>query len=133
MNRFILKAEAQSSALQLGDSLYINGNYSKAIEAYKQFKNQSNVYDKITKFVQKNFDTDLAGDLGLTGRQRISVVFKINKEGNIVGVRSRATHPRLEEEAKRVIGLLPKMSPGKHKGKNVIVPYSLPIIFQVSE
>ena len=131
MNRFILKAEAQSSALQLGDSLYINGNYSKAIEAYKQFKNQSNVYDKITKFVQKNFDTDLAGDLGLTGRQRISVVFKINKEGNIVGVRSRATHPRLEEEAKRVIGLLPKMSPGKHKGKNVIVPYSLPIIFQV--
>ena len=57
MNRFILiifsiivlKAEAQSSALQLGDSLYINGNYSKAIEAYKQFENQSNVYAKIAK------------------------------------------------------------------------------------
>ncbi len=57
MNRFILiiisiivlKAEAQSSALQIGDSLYVNGNYSKAIEAYKQFENQSNVYDKIAK------------------------------------------------------------------------------------
>lgn len=45
----VLKAEAQSSALQLGDSLYVNGNYSKAIEAYKQFENQSNVYDKIAK------------------------------------------------------------------------------------
>ncbi|MBN4070610.1 tetratricopeptide repeat protein [Olleya sp. AH-315-F22] len=45
----ILKAEAQSSALQLGDSLYINGNYTKAIEAYKQFENQRNVYDKIAK------------------------------------------------------------------------------------
>jgi tetratricopeptide (TPR) repeat protein len=45
----VLKAEAQSSALQLGDSLYVNGNYTKAIEAYKQFKNQTNVYDKIAK------------------------------------------------------------------------------------
>ena len=45
----VLKAEAQSSALQLGDSLYINGNYSKAIEAYKQSEKQSKVYDKIAK------------------------------------------------------------------------------------
>ena len=36
--------------------------------------------DKITKFVQKKFNTDLAGDLGLTGKQRISVIFKIDKK-----------------------------------------------------
>ncbi len=89
--------------------------------------------DKITKFVQKKFNTDLAGDLGLTGRQRISVVFKIDKKGNVVGVRSRAPHPRLEKEAARVINLLPKMKPGKQRGKAVIVPYSLPIIFQVQD
>jgi len=89
--------------------------------------------DKITKFVQKNFNTGLAGDLGLTGRQRINVVFKIDANGNVSGIRSRAPHPRLEEEAKRVIRLLPKMSPGKQNGENVIVPYSLPIIFQVEE
>jgi protein TonB len=88
---------------------------------------------KITKFVQKKFNTDLAGDLGLTGRQRISVVFKIDKTGNVVGVRSRAPHPRLEKEAARVINLLPKMKPGKQRGKAVIVPYSLPIIFQVQD
>jgi len=88
---------------------------------------------KITKFVQKKFNTDLAGDLGLTGRQRISVVFKIDRSGNVVGIRSRAPHPRLEKEAARVIGLLPKMKPGKQRGKAVTVPYSLPIIFQVQD
>lgn len=89
--------------------------------------------DKITKFVQKNFNTDLAGDLGLSGRQRISVIFKIDKNGNITGVRSRAPHPRLEQEAARVINKLPKMKPGRQRGKPVIVPYSLPIVFQVQD
>ena len=88
---------------------------------------------KITKFVQRKFNTDLAGDLGLSGRQRISVIFKIDKLGDVVGVRARAPHPRLVKEAQRVINLLPKMKPGKQRGKAVIVPYSLPIIFQVQD
>jgi len=46
---FVFKAEAQSSALQLGDSLNVNGNYSKAIEVYKQLEKQSIVYYKIAK------------------------------------------------------------------------------------
>ena len=75
----------------------------------------------------------IAGDLGLSGRQRISVIFKIDKTGSVTGVRARAPHPRLEKEAQRVINLLPKMKPGKQRGKAVIVPYSLPIIFQVQD
>jgi len=86
---------------------------------------------KIQQFVNKKFNTDLAGDLGLSGRQRINVIFKIDKTGNVVGVRARAPHPGLEKEAARVIKLLPKMKPGKQRGKPVNVPYSLPIIFQV--
>ena len=88
---------------------------------------------KIAKFVQRKFNTDLAGDLGLSGRQRINVIFKIDKNGNVVGVRSRAPHPRLEQEAARVINMLPKMKPGRQRGKAVIVPYSLPITFQVQD
>ncbi|MCR8666870.1 M56 family metallopeptidase [Aestuariibaculum sp. M13] len=87
----------------------------------------------ITKFVGQNFNTDLANSLGLEGKQRINVIFKINEEGNVVDVRSRAPHPALEEEAKRVIQLLPQMQPGRQKGKVVMVPYSLPIIFQVAD
>ena len=88
---------------------------------------------KISQFVNKKFNTDLAGDLGLSGRQRINVIFKIDKTGSITGIRARAPHPGLEKEAARVIGLLPKMKPGKQRGKPVNVPYSLPIIFQVQD
>ena len=96
-------------------------------------KKKACMSEKIAKFVQKKFNTELAGELGLTGRQRINVIFKIDKNGNITGVRSRAPHPRLEKEAARVINMLPKMKPGKQIGKAVIVPYSLPIVFQVQD
>jgi tetratricopeptide (TPR) repeat protein len=43
------KTEAQTSVLKLADSLYINGNYSKAITQYKLYERQDEVYDKITK------------------------------------------------------------------------------------
>ncbi|MCK0178586.1 energy transducer TonB [Flavobacteriaceae bacterium S0862] len=89
--------------------------------------------EKITKFVQKKFNTDLAGDLGLSGRQTIRVMFKIDKTGSVTGVMARAPHPRLEKEAARVINSLPKMKPGKQRGKAVTVPYSLPIIFAVQD
>ena len=89
--------------------------------------------EKITKIVVRRFNTDLAGDLGLSGRQRISVIFNIDKTGNITDIRARAPHPRLEKEAKRVIGLIPRMKPGKQRGQAVIVPYSLPIIFTVQD
>ncbi|TDI77205.1 MAG: energy transducer TonB [Bacteroidetes bacterium] len=87
--------------------------------------------DKVMKFVQKKFNTELANDLGLEGRQRISVQFKIDKNGNVVNVRARAPHPRLEQEAIRVVKALPKMTPGRQRGKAVGVLYALPILFQV--
>ena len=87
--------------------------------------------DKINTFVQKKFNTDLAEDLGLADKQRISVVFKIDRSGNVVGVRSRSPHPRLEKEAVRAINLLPKMKPGIQRDKAVTVSYTLPIVFQI--
>jgi len=88
---------------------------------------------KISKFVQKKFNVELAEELGLTGRQTIRVLFKIDKNGNIAGVQARAPHPRLQKEAARVINLLPKMKPGIQRDKPVTVSYSLPIIFQVQD
>ncbi|MFD0837178.1 energy transducer TonB [Mariniflexile aquimaris] len=88
---------------------------------------------KISDFVNKKFNTELASELGLSGRQRINVIFKIDKTGAITGIRARAPHPGLEKEAERVISMLPKMQPGKQRGKPVNVPYSLPIVFQVQD
>lgn len=87
--------------------------------------------EKIKNFVVKNFNTEIVKNLGLDGIQRIAVIFKIDKSGNIISVRARGPHPRIEQEAVRVINLLPKMEPGLQNGKPVVVPYSLPIIFAV--
>src|SRR5690606_1497703 len=87
--------------------------------------------DNINKVVAQNFNKDLAGNLGLTGVIRTTVLFKINTEGNIEGVRARSPHPAMAEEAARVVKLFPKMIPGEQRGKKVTVLYALPIIFQV--
>ncbi len=87
--------------------------------------------DAVERHIRRKLNTEIAKDIGLTGRQRIQAVFKINQKGEVVSIRTRAAHPELEREAKRVIGLLPKMKPGIQRGKAVTVPYSLPIIFQV--
>ena len=87
--------------------------------------------DKVSSFINKKFNTDLANDLGLDGRQRIMVQFKIDKTGRVTDVRARAPHPRLEREAISVVKSLPNMTPGKQRGKPVAVLYSLPIIFDI--
>ncbi|MGB0837001.1 MAG: energy transducer TonB [Flavobacteriaceae bacterium] len=87
---------------------------------------------KIQKHVNRKFNADLAADLGLApGKKRIFVMFKIDKAGNVVDIRARAPHKRLEKEAVRVVTLLPKMQPGRQRGKAVGVKYSLPIVFNV--
>ena len=88
---------------------------------------------EISMYVNKNFNASIGKENGLKGKQLINVIFKINSEGNISDVRSRAAHPVLEAEAVRVIKSLPKMIPGTHEGKAVTVLYSLPIIFQVAD
>lgn len=88
--------------------------------------------EKISKLVNRKFNADLASDLGLApGIKRIFVMFKIDKTGKVVDIRARAPHKRLQEEAIRVIKLIPKMTPGKQRGKPVGVKYSLPIAFKV--
>jgi len=86
----------------------------------------------IQKLVGKNFDPDLAAELGLPpGKVKIYVQFKITDKGTIEILGARAPHKRLEKEAKRVVSLLPKMTPGKQRGRPVNVTYMLPIVFQI--
>ncbi len=90
--------------------------------------------NKISKLVGKNFNIDLAQNLGLkAGKQRIVVQFIIDKDGNVAKIKAKAPHPNLKDEAIRIINLLPKMKAGISKGKNVNVRYNLPIIFNVED
>ena len=84
---------------------------------------------KMEEHVAKNFRyPEQALDLGIQGK--VFVIFVIDKDGFVSSIRSRGPDKILEKEAERIIGLLPKMIPGKQRGKPVKVPYSVPIIFK---
>ncbi len=86
--------------------------------------------EMIMKHVRKNFQyPELAVDLGLQGR--VSIAFVIDKNGDIANIRMRGPHKILEEEAGRIIGKLPQMTPGKQRGRAVRVPFMMPIMFKL--
>ncbi|KAA3615855.1 MAG: hypothetical protein DWP94_15100 [Flavobacterium sp.] len=88
--------------------------------------------DNVARVVSENFDMKLVKSLDLRpGKYRIAVQFMVDKTGNVVDIRSRADHEKLETEAIRVVSLLPQMKPGKQRGEEVGVLYALPIIFEV--
>jgi protein TonB len=85
--------------------------------------------ENITKHIIENFKyPGQAIELGLDGK--VYVIFVINSTGVVSRIRTRGPHKILENEASRIIKLLPKMEPGKQRGKAVNVPYSVPINFQ---
>ncbi|WP_298473628.1 energy transducer TonB [uncultured Maribacter sp.] len=82
------------------------------------------------KHISKNFRyPEIAQEMGVQGR--VSVMFVIQKDGSIGGVRMRGPDKNLEKEAARIIGKLPKMTPGKQRGRAVRVPFSIPITFKL--
>jgi hypothetical protein len=89
--------------------------------------------DGLNRFIQSNFNSDVIKQAGLTGKQRISSTFKIDENGDIGFIQSNAVRQELINEANRVIGMLPRFQPGKQRGMNVIVPYSIPIFIQVQD
>ena len=87
---------------------------------------------KLQKHIQRNFNAELANELGLSpGKKRIYVQFKIDKDGSITNVVARAPPPRLKQEAERVARKILKMKPGRQRGRPVRVGYTLPITFNV--
>ena len=91
------------------------------------------IQEKISDFVQQNYNTSQANDLGLEpGKKRVYVQFTIDKEGNATDIKARGPYKVLEDEAVRVIQSLPKMTPGTQNGKKVNVTYTLPISLMIN-
>lgn len=64
---------------------------------------------------------------------RVLVNFVINTDGSTDEVKVlRSAHPSLDEEAMRVIKIMPKWEPGKKDGKVVRVRYTLPVTFKLN-
>lgn len=82
------------------------------------------------KHISRNFRyPEIAQEMGVQGR--VSVMFTIQKDGSIGNVRMRGPDKNLEKEAARIIAKLPKMTPGKQRGRAVRVPFSIPITFKL--
>ncbi len=91
--------------------------------------------DKVKQLVNENFvipEEDQKAEKSVV--KRIYANFKIDSKGNVSNIKVRALggSSKLEEEAIRVLKLLPKMQPGKQRGKAVGVMYSIPIVYRIA-
>ena len=79
--------------------------------------------------IKKHFKyPKLARKLGIEGT--VKVQFVIDKEGEIVNIISHGP-PVISKEAERIISLLPRLIPGKIRGKIIKVRYTVPISFKL--
>ena len=86
--------------------------------------------EKIYRHVARNFRyPELAQKKGIQGK--VFVSFIIGAGGYVEQIKTRGPDPMLEAEAKRIISLIPRITPGRIDGKVVEVPFSLPIIFKL--
>ncbi|MBT7546599.1 MAG: TonB family protein [Cryomorphaceae bacterium] len=86
--------------------------------------------EQMNKHIRKNFRyPDIAQEMGIQGRGYVN--FIISRDGSITNIRMRGPDKNLENEAARIIGRLPRMTPGRQRGVPVKVPFSIPITFRL--
>ncbi|MBP5524189.1 MAG: energy transducer TonB [Paludibacteraceae bacterium] len=73
-----------------------------------------------------------AQDSSIQGR--VIVRFTVEKDGSITDVEvARGVHPALDEEAVRVVSMMPKWQPAMRKGDPIRSKFSLPIYFRLAD
>lgn len=112
------KKECLNHAIKVHVARNFNADLGNCIEKKEVFNEEKGVYEEQC--------------VGLSpGRKRIYIQFKIDYNGRIIDISVRSPHPKLTEEAIRVVKKLPPMKPGMQRGKPVRVGYILPISFNV--
>lgn len=83
----------------------------------------------LRKYIANNIEyPKVAQDNGIQGK--VYVTFVVSKDGSVANARiARGVDPALDKEALRVVNSLPKWMPGKQRGENVNVSYTVPINF----
>lgn len=87
--------------------------------------------ETLRKFIANNVKYPVAAaDSSIQGK--VYVTFVVEKDGSVGCARiARGVDPSLDKEALRVVSSLPTWIPGKQRGQNVAVSYTIPINFQL--
>ena len=114
------KAEAVPTT---GDELF------KVVEERPQFPGGD---AELMKFLQQNVKYPKeAQDKGTQGR--VIVRFTVEKDGSITSPEViKPVDPLLDAEALRIVKMMPKWQPGKQRGKEVRVQFTIPVAFRLS-
>ncbi len=104
-----------------------NGVY-RVVEIMPEFPGGMNA---LMGYISKNLQYPKeAQTKGLQGRAIVQVI--IDAEGNVTQPKIiKGIDPLLDAEAIRLVNTMPKWTPGKEKGKNVAVRYTLPLVFKL--
>ena len=81
------------------------------------------------KYIAQNLRyPEIAAENGISGR--VIIQFAVNKVGKVVNANVvRSVDPALDKEASRVVMSSPKWTPGRQRGKAVMVLFTFPINF----
>lgn len=91
--------------------------------------------DAVNKHIRRNFNTDIANGLGLDGaKTKVFCRFTIDKDGSVINIKTRGAHPKIEDEARRIIKLIPIFDkPGMQRNRPVKVTFDQPISFNIDD
>ena len=113
------------------DAEFVGTAYSETYDMVEKMPEFPGGIDAMMKFVAENVNyPEAAHKTGAQGK--VLVNFIIEPDGSISNVHvDQKVNDDLDAEAVRVIGSMPKWSPGMEKGKPVRVKYALPILFRL--
>lgn len=87
--------------------------------------------EALYQFLAANIKYPGTKDVCVVGK--VIVSFVIEKDGTVSDAKVvRKLHPAFDEEALRVVKLMPKWEPGRQDGKPVRVQFNLPINFSLN-
>lgn len=99
-----------------------------AVEVMPQFKGN------LTKFIHENLKyPEEAQKQGAQGKAFVE--FVVQRDGTVSNIRisKSSGNTELDNEAMRVVKMMPAWTPGKHEGKNVDVKFNLPFNFATND
>lgn len=100
---------------------------------YESFSSFPGGTDSLRRFIKKNFQ--YPPDASRSSIQgTVKVKFTITQDGSLESIQViNSVHPLLDQEALRIVSLMPKWKPGMQDGKLVKTRYILPVSFRLDE